>query len=96
MFHLAHAIQLGAGESNVLWLALEIPGSIALLDDRLARRVAGELGISLTGTLGILLDAKQRGLISAVTPILDDLERHEFNMSPRIRRSILKAAGETL
>ena len=92
---LPHAKQLGIGESNVLWLALEIPGSVAVLDDGPARRSASQLGIPFTGTLGLLLDAKLRGLIPTVAPLLDDLERHEFNMSPRIRESILKAAGET-
>ncbi|MBC7816507.1 MAG: DUF3368 domain-containing protein [Planctomycetaceae bacterium] len=76
-------------------VGLEIPGSVAVLDDGPARRAAGQLGIPFTGTLGLLLDAKQRGLIPAVAPLLDELDRHEFNMSPRIRESILKAAGET-
>jgi predicted nucleic acid-binding protein len=44
--------------------------------------------------LGLLVDAKQRGLISTVAPLLDELERHNFHMSPRIRKAILKAAGE--
>ena len=86
--------QLGPGESQVLWLALEIPSSVAVLDDGPARRVAGQLGIAFTGTLGLLLDAKKRGLIAAVAPVLDELDRHNFNMSPRIRESILKAASE--
>lgn len=38
--------QLGPGESQVLWLALEVPGSVAVLDDGPARRVAGQLGIA--------------------------------------------------
>ena len=92
---LPHANQLGAGELNVLWLALEIPGCIAVLDDGPARRVAGELGIQFTGTLGLLVDAKRHGLISAVEPLLDEVDRREFNMSPRIRHSVLKAAGES-
>lgn len=87
--------QLGPGESHVLWLAFEIPGSVAILDDGPARRVAAQLGIAFTGTLGLLLDAKKRGLIAAVAPVLDELDRHAFNMSPRIRESILKAASET-
>jgi predicted nucleic acid-binding protein len=49
----------------------------------------------LTGTLGLLVDAKQRGLIPAVAPLLDELERCNFHMSPRVRDTILKAAGET-
>ncbi len=48
---------LGPGESQVLMLALETPGSIALLDDGLARRVAIARGIPIKGTLGLLLDA---------------------------------------
>jgi len=85
----------GPGESSVIWLALELPGSIAILDDGPARRVASQLGISYTGTVGLILDAKQRGLIAAAKPVLDDLAHHEFNLSPRIRESILKASGET-
>jgi hypothetical protein len=92
---LPHSTSLGAGERDVLWLALETATSVAVLDDRDARRVARQLGIPLTGTLGLLVDAKHRGLIPAVAPILDELERHNFHMSPRIRETILKAAGET-
>ncbi len=78
----------------MLWLAMETAGSVAVLDDRDARRVARQLGIPLTGTLGLLVDAKQCGLIPAVTPLLDELERYNFHMSTRIRETILKAAGE--
>jgi predicted nucleic acid-binding protein len=85
---------LGAGESDVLWVAMETPGSIAVLDEGPARRVAAQLGIAFTGTLGLLLDAKRRGLIPAVAPVLVELDRHGFRMSPRIRETILKAAGE--
>jgi len=91
---LPHSAALGAGERDVLWLAMEAASSVAVLDDRDARRVARQLGIPVTGTLGLLVDAKQRGLIPAVAPLLDELERHNFHMSPCIRVAILKAAGE--
>ncbi|MHB8777610.1 MAG: DUF3368 domain-containing protein [Anaerolineales bacterium] len=45
---------LGAGESEVLMLALETPGATVILDDMLARRVAKSLNLHLTGTLGLL------------------------------------------
>ncbi|MHB8120201.1 MAG: hypothetical protein ACYDHX_16020 [Methanothrix sp.] len=57
---------LGPGESQVLMLALEMPESVALLDDALARRVAIAKEIPIKGTLGLLLDAKRAGHISAV------------------------------
>ncbi len=65
----------------MLWLALESTTSIVVLDDRDARRVARQLGFPLTGTLGLLVDAKARGLVRAVAPLLDELESHNFRMS---------------
>jgi hypothetical protein len=65
---------LGPGESEVLALALETPNSIVILDDDLARRTAEMSGIRLTGTLGILLDAKQAGLLEEIAPLLERLQ----------------------
>lgn len=49
---------LGAGENEVLALGLQVPGTIVVLDDRLARLYAHSLKLTFTGTLGILLRAK--------------------------------------
>src|SRR5262245_10261753 len=65
---------LGPGETEALMLALESPGTIVVLDDALARRVAESLNLPFTGTLGLLLDAKKLGLIQAVQPHLDRLQ----------------------
>jgi predicted nucleic acid-binding protein len=56
---------LGAGEREVLALALETPDSVCVLDDALARQIASALQLRITGTLGILIDAKRTGLIPA-------------------------------
>lgn len=85
---------LGPGETEVLMLALELPGAVAILDDALARRVAETLGIQLTGTLGLLLDAKKAGLLPAVKPILDQLQALRFRLAPHTRLAVLKLAGE--
>jgi predicted nucleic acid-binding protein len=85
---------LGPGETEVLLLALESRGTVAILDDSLARSAAGILEIPFTGTLGILLDAKRAGLIPAVSPLLDDLQALRFRMSPDTRSVVLKLAGE--
>jgi hypothetical protein len=63
-------------------LALEFPGATVILDDLLARRVAESLNLHLTGTLGLLLDAKQAGLISQVRPFLDQLQTLRFRILP--------------
>ena len=86
---------LGPGESQVLMLALEMPGSVALLDDALARRVATAKGIPIKGTLGLLLDAKRAGHLPAVKPSLDRLQELGFRIAQQTRDAVLKLAGES-
>ena len=62
---------LGLGETAVLMLALELSDTVVVLDDALARQVAETLKLKLTGTLGLLLDAKRANLIPQVAPVLD-------------------------
>ncbi len=92
---LPSAAYLGSGESAVLALAIQSNDPIVILDDLLARRVAEQLGIRLTGTLGILLDAKSKGLIESVKPLLDGLDRLNFRISAGTRREVLRLAGES-
>lgn len=86
---------LGPGETEVLMLALESPGAVVILDDGLARRVAETVGIPMIGTLGILRDAKTAGLISAVQPLLDQLQDQGFRLTSQTRIAVLRQVGET-
>jgi uncharacterized protein len=86
---------LGAGEREVLALALETADSVCILDDALARRIAGALQLRVTGTLGVLIDAKRAGLIVAVRPQLDQLESLGFRLAAHTRSAVLKIAGES-
>jgi predicted nucleic acid-binding protein len=86
---------LGPGESQVLALALEMPGTAVIVDDFLARRTAEALHIPLTGTLGVLLAAKRAGLIDRIAPILDLLQSLRFRVSQATRAAVLKLAGES-
>jgi predicted nucleic acid-binding protein len=85
---------LGAGEAQALALGLEEPGSLALLDDRLAREVARMRNIRITGTAGVLLKAKQEGYIPAPAPLLNRLLQLDFRLSDAVKSSILKLAQE--
>jgi predicted nucleic acid-binding protein len=85
---------LGPGEVEALMLALEESESIVILDDGLARRVAATLGLHFTGTLGLLLDFKNAGLIPAITLFLDQLQSLRFHLSPTTRAAVLKIAKE--
>jgi len=87
-------MDLGPGETEVLALALESSDAIVILDDALARQVASTLAIRFRGTLGLLLDAKQAGLISSLAPLLDQLQELGFRLSSRTRDLILDLAGE--
>lgn len=86
--------ELGPGETQVLALALESIDPVCILDDALARRAAEALRLRLTGTLGVLLDAKHAGLVPALAPLLDRLDALKFRLAPHTRRAILQMAGE--
>jgi predicted nucleic acid-binding protein len=86
---------LDAGESAVLAVALEQPNSMAIRDDRPARRCAQVLNIQTQGTLGLVLVAKQRSMIPAVRPVLEQLKQAGMYMSDRLEKEILAAAGES-
>jgi len=91
-----HLLQesLGAGESEAIVLAQELHAKYVLIDDALARRKAEHIGLRLTGTLGVLLMAKDAGLISAVKPIFGELRQTDFRMSDRVYQGVLSKAGE--
>jgi uncharacterized protein len=88
-------VDLGAGETEVLALALESGNAKVLLDDALARRVATMLALPIRGTLGLLLDAKKARLVTAVEPLLDRLKLLGFRLSHHTQRSVLELAGES-
>ena len=73
---------------------LESSAVLILLDDRLARRVAVSLEITVEGTLGLLLDAKQAGLVKSLTPLVEQLQSLGFRLDPRTREAALRQAGE--
>jgi uncharacterized protein len=86
--------ELGPGETQVLMLALEAREAIVVIDDGLARQLAQALGLRLTGTLGLLIDAKKAGLVPTLRPLLDRLDTLRFRLAPHTRASVLKLAGE--
>lgn len=86
---------LGPGETQVIALALESRDAVVVLDDGVARRIAEALEIRLTGTLGLLLDAKRARLIPAVTPLLDRLESLRFRLAAPTRAAVRALAGES-
>ena len=86
---------LGAGEASAIALALESSLSpLLLLDDRLGRRIAALNHLAMTGTAGILLRAKQQGLVPAIKPLLGKLIQSGFYLRPQHIADICSLAGE--
>ena len=85
---------LGLGESEAISLAFEI-GSIVIIDERPARRLAKSLGIDVIGTLGILFKCKQEGFISEIKSYIDELmNNYDFRVANDLYERILKETGE--
>jgi len=85
---------LGAGETAVLTWAYAHPGTTAILDDLAARRCANSLGIPVRGTLGLILTAKRRRVISAARPVLDQLRSAGMYLSNSVMNRALETVGE--
>lgn len=87
------SVSLHAGESEVIVLAQTLGGTAAI-DERRGRSLATTLGVPQTGTVGILLLAKRRGLIPTLTPLLDLLGANGIHLSPRLYEQARSLAGE--
>jgi len=85
---------LDRGEAEVLALAQELNVDLVIIDERLARRHAKRLGLMLTGTLGILLRAKENGLVPVVAPLIKVLQENGIRLSERVVSEALRLAGE--
>jgi predicted nucleic acid-binding protein len=57
-------LALDAGERELLALACGSRGALVLLDDESARAEARRLGLSIKGTLGVLVQAHREGLLT--------------------------------
>ncbi len=86
--------KLHAGEVEVMILAQEINADFVIIDDNAAKKTAQFLGINVVGTMGILLKAKECGLISHVRTYIDKLIENDFYISPVVVDMVLELAGE--
>ncbi len=86
---------LGRGEAEVLAWAMTHPGFTVVLDDRQGRAWARRLKLSLTGSLGVVVLLKQRGLIPAVRPAIERIRAAGGYLSESAVGAALAAARES-
>jgi predicted nucleic acid-binding protein len=91
-----HALEkeLDAGEASAITLSYEVNDAVLILDDLGARKVARRLKIFFTGTFGVMIKAKQNGVISSVRPILTKVRETNFRFSEEVFLQTLKEANE--
>jgi len=75
-------------------LAIEKNADIVILDDKDARKIARGFGLKVTGTIGVLMLAKRRGVIKEVKPLIEELIREGFRISDDLLKTILEEMNE--
>jgi predicted nucleic acid-binding protein len=86
--------ELDLGEAETIVLARELKADWVLMDEKKGRRKLDQLGMAKIGTLGLLLKAKQIGLLSTIRPDVERLHRQGFSISQAIMDAVLMEAGE--
>lgn len=79
------SLMLDPGEASSIALALETRDSLILIDEKKGRRIAISLGLNVSGTLGVLLKAADKGLITPDIQLLNSLDECGFRLSNRLK-----------
>ena len=87
-------LEVDKGEASAIALSAEFTSALLVLDDNKARKLATRLNLAFTGTLGILVKAKQVGILPEIMPILKKIQSTNFRFSDKTFREILSIVGE--
>lgn len=85
---------LDAGEREAIALALALTADFIVMDDLAGRRLAARLGLEVTGSAGILVRARQQGLIDTVRPDLEAMIASGLFLSRQVYLDVLASVGE--
>jgi len=88
-------LPLDPGEAEAIVLAIELDACMLIIDEKKGRKAARTQSVPVKGLLGILLDAKTRGFIAKVGPIMDQLKKNQFKIDNVLYNNVLGKAGET-
>lgn len=85
---------LGAGEQQAVLLA-HSENTLLLIDDRQGRSAARSLNLSVSGTVGVLIEAKQNNLIPQILPLLEQIRQNGYWLSDALLMTAANLTGET-
>jgi predicted nucleic acid-binding protein len=85
---------LDAGETAAISLALATQALLLLIDEHAGRTAARQLGLTISGSLGVLIETKRQQLISLIRPYLEQTIAQGRYISPQLRQQTLPLAGE--
>ena len=86
---------LDAGEAEAIALAVETEAELLLMDERLGRESARHFGLRYVGLIGVLVEAKRKGLVRAVRPYLNELrDIAGFRIRDTLYIRVLRDEGE--
>ncbi|MBN1925253.1 MAG: DUF3368 domain-containing protein [Prolixibacteraceae bacterium] len=85
---------LDSGEASAIALAIEKEECLLIIDEYKGRREARNLGLDYTGTIGIFIIAKRKGLINSITEILEAIQKTDFRLSEELIREAKEMCGE--
>lgn len=86
--------RLHAGEVEAIMYAIDTKADLIVLDDKLARKTAKYMGLTVTGTLGVVIKAKEMGYIEAVRPIMNKLIQNGLYISVDVQKMVLDMVDE--
>ena len=86
--------RLHAGEVEAIMYAIDTKADLIVLDDKLARKTAKYMGLTVTGTLGVVIKAKEIGYIEAVKPIMNMLIQNGLYISADVQKMVLDMVDE--
>lgn len=87
-------IEVDAGEASAIALCTELAPALLIVDDLEARRLAKQLNITHTGTLGVVLRAKRTGQIKNIRFVIEKIQKTNFRISEKLYQDVLKQANE--
>ena len=82
-----------AKQAPLHWL-WSIKIALIIMDDFKARKIAEGLGLNITGTLGVLIEAKRKGLITNLKAVLEGLAKTNFRITDELIQQALEMTGE--